>query len=628
MQKCDNFIMKKISNLIHKKAPQIVLLCIFDALTVTVTGFFSLWLRSDFGNIDHGILMNFLESLPVDIVITIIIFNFFSLYTSIWRFASITELTNTISAVCISELIIFGEHLALDNKLPNSYPFIHVIFMFILICGSRYSYRILRTIKIHFEKHKKDYKRTMLIGGGECARLIIDETIRNDKFKNEIICIIDDDKKRQNAKLRNIPIVGDRKYIQEASKRYRIEEIIIAIPSASKETISKIVEECKKIDAELKILPSNFLNLSKENQANVSSQIRPISYEDFLGRDQIVVDTKEIADTLTDKTVLVTGGGGSIGSELCRQIAKCNPKELIIFDIYENNAYDIEQELYRKYPDINLKTIIGSIRDYKRLEKVFEEYSPEIVFHAAAHKHVPLMEFSPNEAVKNNCLGTLNTVKLANKYKTKKFVLISSDKAVRPTNVMGATKRICEMIIQTYDKKSKTDFVAVRFGNVLGSNGSVIPLFMKQIDNGGPVTVTDKNITRFFMTIPEAVSLVLQASVYASGGEIFVLDMGEPVKIYDLAKKIIRYRGFEPEKDIKIKITGLRPGEKLYEEILMNEEGMKSTPNKLIHIGQPLKIDNDFEENLDILIEKAQNNNNDIKSEVAKIVKTYTRKEK
>ena len=355
--------------------------------------------------------------------------------------------------------------------------------------------------------------------------------------------------------------------------------------------------------------------------------VRKLSYEDFLDRKEIVVNLHEITNNIKNKTILVTGGGGSIGSELCRQIAACKPNQLIIFDIYENNAYDIEQELKRKYPKLSQKTIIGSVRDYDRLETVFKEYKPEVVFHAAAHKHVPLMEESPNEAIKNNCLGTLNSVKLADKYKVKKFVLISTDKAVRPTNIMGASKRICEMIMQAYDKKSKTEYVAVRFGNVLGSNGSVIPLFLRQIEEGGPVTVTHKEITRFFMTIPEAVNLILQAYVYANGGEIFVLDMGKPVKIYDLAKKIIRYKGLEPDVDIKIKITGLRPGEKLYEEILMEEEGLKSTPNKLIHIGQPIKFDEEkFLKKLDKLIEQAYKNGSNIKESVAKIVDTYNLK--
>ena len=355
--------------------------------------------------------------------------------------------------------------------------------------------------------------------------------------------------------------------------------------------------------------------------------VKDLSYEDFLGRDQIVTDINEITNSIEDKTVMVTGGGGSIGSELCRQIAKCSPKKLIIFDIYENNAYDIQQELIRTYGNkLNLEAIIGSVRDYDRLEKVFQEENLDLVFHAAAHKHVPLMEVSPNEAIKNNCLGTLNVAKLCDKYKVSKMVLISTDKAVRPTNVMGASKRICEMIVQTLNKQSKnTDYVAVRFGNVLGSNGSVIPLFLKQIEKGGPVTVTHKKITRFFMTIPEAVSLVLQASVYAEGGEIFILDMGQPVKIYDLAKQLIKYKGYEPDVDIKIEITGLRPEEKLYEEILMDEEGLKETPNKLIHIGQPIKMnEKKFLKDLDSLIESAYENKDDIKDKVAKLVPTYT----
>ena len=405
--------------------------------------------------------------------------------------------------------------------------------------------------------------------------------------------------------------------------KYDIEEIIIAIPSASKKEIDKIVTECQKTKCKIMILPSIYLSM--ENNTNILKSIRPLSYEDFLGRSEIVVDTNEIASNVTGKTVLVTGGGGSIGSELCRQIARCNPKMLIIFDIYENNAYDIQQELLRDYPNLDLHTIIGSVRDYDRLEKVFKEFRPNQVYHAAAHKHVPLMEVSPNEAIKNNCLGTLNACKLANKYEVERFLLISTDKAVRPTNVMGASKRICEMIIQSYDRISKkTDYVAVRFGNVLGSNGSVIPLFLKQIDNGGPVTVTDKEMRRFFMTIPEAVSLVLQAACYAEGGEIFVLDMGKPVKIYDLAEKLIKFKGYVPNKDIMIEITGLRPGEKLYEEILMDEEGMKETPNKLIHIGKPIRIPKTFLDDLDELIKAAYKNNEDIKDKVAKIVTTYT----
>ena len=464
----------------------------------------------------------------------------------------------------------------------------------------------------------------MIVGAGDAGRMLIDEIQRNQKlFDTRIVCIVDDNIQRKGNFLRGIPIVGTRHDIEEMAVKYDIQDIIIAIPSASKEVISEIVTECQKTSCEIKILPSIYLSMNGRKSA--ANSIRPLSYEDFLGRDQIVVDTDEISDNIKNKTILVTGGGGSIGSELCRQIAKCDPKSLIVFDIYENNAYEIQQELIREYPDLDLHTIIGSVRDYDRLEKVFKEFKPNQVYHAAAHKHVPLMEVSPNEAIKNNCLGTLNACKLADKYKVEKFVLISTDKAVRPTNVMGASKRICEMIMQTYDKLSKdTDYVAVRFGNVLGSNGSVIPLFLKQIESGGPVTVTHKKIRRYFMTIPEAVSLVLQAGCYATGGEIFVLDMGEPVYIYDLAKKLIRYKGLEPDVDIKIEITGLRPGEKLYEEMLMEEEGLQDTPNKLIHIGKPLEIEKDFLDKLDKLIKEAYENRNDIKDEVAKIVTTYT----
>ena len=507
--------------------------------------------------------------------------------------------------------------------MPRSYYLIRLLLLILLVTSVRFSFRILRTIIIRIENKSKN-NNIMIIGGGEAARLLIDEIGRNKKYSDsKIVCIIDDNKEKIGTYIRGIQIVGTRKKIEQAAENYEVNEIIIAIPSAPKEEIAKIVTECQKTSCKLEILPSIYLTMNQEEN-NIVNNIRPISYEDFLGRSQIVVDINEISDNITDKVIMVTGGGGSIGSELCRQIAKCNPKQLIIFDIYENNAYDIQMELLRDYPQLDLHAIIGSVRDYDRLEKVFREYKPNQVFHAAAHKHVPLMEESPNEAIKNNCLGTLNCAKLADKYKAEKFVLISTDKAVRPTNIMGASKRICEMIIQSYDKMSKnTSYVAVRFGNVLGSNGSVIPLFLKQIDKGGPVTVTHKDITRFFMTIPEAVSLVLQASVYAEGGEIFVLDMGQPVKIYDLAKQIIRYKGFEPDVDIKIEITGLRPGEKLYEEILMDEEGLKETPNKLIHIGQPIEIDKDFLNKLDLLIKDAYNNDVDIKEKVAKIVKTY-----
>ena len=613
---------QKIESLLYKKLPQILLFCLADILVFSFAGYFALLLRFDFGAIPDHFLNDLMVSLPINILIVVAVFYLTGLYTSVWRYASVVELLNVAAACIFVEVLSAAVNAMMAVRMPVSFYFIHFVLMFILIAGVRFSYRILRMFLIMLRKRGKT--RALLIGAGEAGRMVVDEMMRGKAFDSRVVCIIDDDKKRWGTRLRRIPIVGGRHSITKAVVKYKVQEIIIAIPSAPKEQISKIVTECQRTDSEIKILPSIFREIDQDSATAIRDNLRPISYEDFLGRDQIVVNDTEIMGSLFGRTVLVTGGGGSIGSELCRQIAECKPQKLIIFDIYENNVYDIQQELRQEHPELDLEAIVGSIRDYARLEKVFEKYHPEIIFHAAAHKHVPLMEDSPNEAVKNNCLGTLNTVKLADKYKTKKFVLISTDKAVRPTNVMGATKRICEMIVQTYDKMSQTDFVAVRFGNVLGSNGSVIPLFLKQIENGGPVTVTDKEVTRYFMTIPEAVSLVIQASVYAKGGEIFVLDMGSPVKIYDLAKQIIRYQGYKPGVDMEIKITGLRPGEKMYEEMLMEEEGMKSTPNKLIHVGKPLDIQPGFLGQLDDLIRAAKGNPDDIKQSVAKIVKTYT----
>lgn len=615
--------MKRVNNLLRKKLSKVIIFIILDILVMIVASFLAIALRFDFMNIPIEYLKVAFKYVAFDIAIMVTIFSLYNLYTSVWKYASITELINIVMACITTECICFFYKKLLNESMPRSYYLIRVLLLILLVTAVRFSFRILRTIIIRIENKKKS-NNIMIIGGGEAARLLIDEIGRNKKYSDsKIVCIIDDNKEKIGTYIRGIQIVGTRKKIEQAAEKYEANEIIIAIPSAPKEEISKIVIECQKTSCKLEILPSIYLTMNqKEN--NIVNNIRPISYEDFLGRSQIVVDINEISDNITNKVIMVTGGGGSIGSELCRQIAKCNPKQLIIFDIYENNAYDIQMELLRDYPQLDLHAIIGSVRDYDRLEKVFQEYRPNQVFHAAAHKHVPLMEESPNEAIKNNCLGTLNCAKLADKYKVEKFVLISTDKAVRPTNIMGASKRICEMIIQSYDKKSEnTSYVAVRFGNVLGSNGSVIPLFLKEIEKGGPVTVTHKDITRFFMTIPEAVSLVLQASVYAEGGEIFVLDMGQPVKIYDLAKQIIKYKGFEPDVDIKIEITGLRPGEKLYEEILMDEEGLKETPNKLIHIGHPIEIDKNFLNELDLLIKDSYNNDVDIKEKVAKIVKTY-----
>ena len=613
--------MTKIKNIITQKRIRIAMFIVLDILAITMCSFLAIGLRFDFHDIPNIYIDNIYNFLIIDSIIIVAIFSIFKIYKSMWSYASITELINIILACSSYELIEFIYKQIININMPRSYYLIKLILLYVFISSIRYSYRIARTMRDYY-REKNGLTNTMIIGAGEAGRMLITEIYNNKtNFKNKVCCIIDDDKNKIGSYIKNIPVVGSRKEIKENVDKYNIEEIIIAMPSINREKLNLIIDECQKTKCEIKTLPS----LSELVGKPTMKKVRPLSYEDFLGRKEIVVNINEISSSLKDKKIIVTGGGGSIGSELCRQIAKCKPKELIIFDIYENNAYEIEQELKRVYPYLNLKTIIGSVRDYDRLENVFKKYKPEYVFHAAAHKHVPLMENSPNEAIKNNCLGTLNTVKIADKYKVKKFVLISTDKAVRPTNIMGATKRICEMIIQAYDKKSKTDYVAVRFGNVLGSNGSVIPLFLKQIENGGPVTVTHKNITRYFMTIPEAVSLILQAFCYAEGGEIFVLDMGEPVKIYDLAKKLIRYKGYEPNIDIPIKITGLRPGEKLYEELLMEEEGLKATPNKLIHIGKPIEMDDaKFFKKLDKLITASYKNNNDIKEKVATIVDTYT----
>ncbi len=617
--------MHKVKEFFDKKSARITLFLLCDLFAVIITSLLAVGLRFDFDNIPNNYLVNSYKYYVLDASVLVIIFIFLKLYISTWKYASITELINIVIGSMFFEAVTFTYKSMLEVSMPKSYYIIQFLLILLFVCASRFSYRLLRLTLIKIKSIKKD-NNTMLIGAGSASRLLIDEINNNPSgFNNRIRCIIDDDKQKKGTYIKGILVVGNRNEIKKYCDKYEIKEIIIAIPSISKSKLALIVEECQKTNCNIKIMPSITKAMDEKDAKEIVEKIRPLSYEDFLGRDQIVVNNDEIANNITNKVVMVTGGGGSIGSELSRQIATNNPKELIIFDIYENNAYDIEQELKRNYPNLNLKVVIGSVRDYDRLEYIFKKYKPELIFHAAAHKHVPLMEVSPNEAIKNNCLGTLNVAKLADKYKSEKFVLISTDKAVRPTNVMGATKRICEMIIQSYNKKSKnTDYVAVRFGNVLGSNGSVIPLFLKQIENGGPVTVTHKEITRFFMTIPEAVSLVLQASCYAKGGEIFVLDMGKPVKIYDLAKQIIRYKGYEPNVDIKIEITGLRPGEKLYEEILMEEEGLKSTPNKLIHIGKPIDFDNNkFLKKLDNLIKYSYENKDDIKEKVHEVVDTY-----
>lgn len=594
-----------------------------DTFLLNACVYLSLIMRFDVGivSIEPQYISNYVENMLPYTIMSLIIFWLFRLYHSLWQYASIAEVYRIAEACIIVEVVHFLSNKIMGNMLPRSCYFNAAIYLIIAICASRFMYRMIRTV-LNKYRNIKTSNNVMIIGAGEATNVIMRE-IQNSSYlaNSNIACIIDDDRRKVGKYIRGVKVIGTRDKIKEAAKLYDIDEIIFAIPSASNEVKRDILNICKETDCTLKILPGVYQMV--DGEINVNS-IRNVDVLDLLGRDPIEVDIESIMDYVKDKVIMVTGGGGSIGSELCRQLVSHKPKQLIIFDIYENNAYDIQQELKINYPDANVVTLIGSIRNVSRLESVFAQYKPDIVYHAAAHKHVPLMEVSPDEAVKNNVVGTWNVARMADKYGVKKFVMISTDKAVNPTNVMGATKRICEMIVQTYNEISKTDFVAVRFGNVLGSNGSVIPLFKRQIEAGGPVTVTDPNIIRYFMTIPEAVSLVLQAGAYAKGGEIFILDMGEPVKIDDLAKNLIRLSGYTLGVNMEIKYTGLRPGEKLYEELLMKEEGLQETDNKLIHIGKPIEFDKEnFFDNLEKLKEEAYSETGNIRELIKEVVPTY-----
>ena len=594
-----------------------------DTFLLNACVYLSLIMRFDVGivSIEPQYISNYVENVLPYTIMSLLIFWLFRLYHSLWQYASIAEVYRIAEACIIVELVHFLSNKIMGNMLPRSCYFNAAIYLIIAICASRFMYRMIRTV-LNKYRNIKTSNNVMIIGAGEATNVIMRE-IQNSSYlaNSNIACIIDDDRRKVGKYIRGVKVIGTRDKIKEAAKLYDIDEIIFAIPSASNEVKRDILNICKETDCTLKILPGVYQMV--DGEINVNS-IRNVDVLDLLGRDPIEVDIESIMGYVKDKVIMVTGGGGSIGSELCRQLVSHKPKQLIIFDIYENNAYDIQQELKINYPDANVVTLIGSIRNVSRLESVFAQYKPDIVYHAAAHKHVPLMEVSPDEAVKNNVVGTWNVARMADKYGVKKFVMISTDKAVNPTNVMGATKRICEMIVQTYNEISKTDFVVVRFGNVLGSNGSVIPLFKRQIEAGGPVTVTDPNIIRYFMTIPEAVSLVLQAGVYAKGGEIFILDMGEPVKIDDLAKNLIRLSGYTLGVNMEIKYTGLRPGEKLYEELLMKEEGLQETDNKLIHIGKPIEFDKEnFFDNLEKLKEEAYSETGNIRESLKKVVVTY-----
>lgn len=615
----------KLSDFIEKNAPRnrIALLVLLDLLAVAISGFLALYIRYDFQfvHMDMQFMYNELYTLPLHMIVTLILFVVFKLYQSVWRFASATEFLNVVGA-CTASIALECIYMnLLDRYLPVSYYLLKYVLLLVVVTAIRFTYRFVRLVQETRVGKADDRKRTMIIGGGEAGAIIIKELQSSRYLDQQVCCIIDDNAEKHGKYIRGIKIVGGRDSITYFAHEYQIDEIIVAMPSVAKSEIRDILNICKETGCELRVLPGLYQMIRGEV---VTSQLRKVEIEDLLGREPIRTDLNQVVGYVSDKVVLVTGGGGSIGSELCRQIAMHGPKQLVIVDIYENNAYEIQQELKRKHPQLNLVVLIGSVRNTHRMESIFEKYRPQIVYHAAAHKHVPLMEDSPNEAIKNNVFGTYKTAKAADKYGVKRFVLISTDKAVNPTNIMGASKRICEMVIQMMNNHSETDFVAVRFGNVLGSNGSVIPLFKKQIEQGGPVTVTHPDIIRYFMTIPEAVSLVLQAGAYAKGGEIFILDMGEPVRILDLALNLIRLSGYKPYEDIDIQFTGLRPGEKLYEELLMNEEGLRETENKLIHIGKPIEFDEAlFKTQLDELAKIASEDSADIRVKVREIVPTY-----
>lgn len=615
--------MKVQGHLLNKTRLYKLLFLLFDICCINLSSVVAFWTRFSIQEsaFPEEYAMSIVSMIVLNTVATVVIFWMARLYTSLWRFASAKELVNVIVACVCSTCFNIVCYAMFEKPIFRSYYVIYIMCLFIGVCASRFSYRLIRLI-YRGNYHTDHMRNTMIIGAGEACNVVMKELELSKMLDAKIRCVIDDDPSKKGIYIHGVKVVGGRDMILEAAAKYEINEIIIAVPSATREQRQEILEICKEVpDCEMKILPGVFQLVD----GSVSiSRIRQVAIEDLLGRNVVKVATEQVGRYVSGKVVMVTGGGGSIGSELCRQLVANGVSQLIIFDIYENNAYDIQQELRSNYPNLDLVVLIGSVRNGRRLEQVFKRYQPQIVYHAAAHKHVPLMENSPNESIKNNVFGTYKTAMMADKFGVEKFILISTDKAVNPTNVMGASKRICEMVIQVFSRHSKTEFAAVRFGNVLGSNGSVIPLFKKQIEEGGPVTVTHPDIIRYFMTIPEAVSLVLKASASAKGGEIFVLDMGEPVKIADLAKNLIELSGYTVGKDIEIQYSGLRPGEKLYEELLMAEEGLEGTENELIHIGKPLEFDEQkFLEQLDVLYQESYAENEHIKWLVSQIVPTY-----
>lgn len=614
--------MRRIINFRSSKT-RMMILALVDIATMVMNSYLALILRHEghYSWIDDKYINSIQSYMIINIVTTLIIFILLNLYNNVWSFIGVHEELMIVAACTLSTAF---QGLGMEVfmlEVPRSYYVFYLFLMVTTTTITRFSYRMLATVKHGLKRNRGKIVNTLVIGAGEAGSVIVQE-IRSSKYLNRnVVGIIDDNPSKKGKYLHGIKILGNRNDIKRLAEKYDVQEIILAIPSASAKDTRDILKICNETECKLKVLPGMYQLITEEVSV---SKLREVSIEDLLGRDTIDIDVESVCNHVNNQVVMITGGGGSIGSELCRQIAAHNPKLLIIFDIYENTTYDIQQELIKKYPSLKLETLIGSVRNTNRIESVIERYRPDIIYHAAAHKHVPLMEDSPNEAIKNNVFGTYKTARAADKYGVKRFVLISTDKAVNPTNIMGASKRICEMIIQTFSRYSATEYVAVRFGNVLGSNGSVIPLFKKQIAEGGPVTVTHADIIRYFMTIPEAVSLVLEAGANAKGGEIFVLDMGEPVKIADLAKNLIRLSGYKLGEDIEIKYTGLRPGEKLYEELLTKEEGLKKTANALIFVGKPLEFDEvHFLSQLKELEEKANSESHEIKELVADIVPTY-----
>ncbi len=601
-----------------------VVLIVLDVICINIACYLALLSRFDFvmSNIDPDFLAVLRWMDFPFVVLALVLFVVFRIYSSLWEYAGLEEAANILIACVLFGAAEAALVTAMSLVLPRSYYLLSSIYLMILTGLTRGGYRWLRLrVRKTRVKVKRKKEQVMIVGAGASGRALIHEIQTSDYLNQRVRCLIDDDPAKIGRLVRGIRVVGDREKIAFYAEKYAIDQIFVAMPSADAATHKEILHLCSETGCKLMTIPGTYQLLT--NEVSVT-KLRPVNIDDLLGRDEISVNLDEIMDYVSGKSILVSGGGGSIGSELCRQIASHQPSHLIILDIYENNAYDIQQELRRRYPELNLTVLIGSIRDEKRLDQIFRDYRPDLVYHAAAHKHVPLMEDSPREAIKNNVLGTYKLVQMADKWKVKRFVMISTDKAVNPTNIMGASKRVCEMIVQTFDKKSETEYVAVRFGNVLGSNGSVIPLFKKQIAEGGPVTVTHPEIIRYFMTISEAVSLVLQAGYYAKGGEIFVLDMGEPVKILDLAKNMIRLSGYQLGKDMEIVFSGLRPGEKLYEELLMDEEGMTDTPNRLIHIGQPIHVEEEeLFRALRTLEEAVTDEDCDIRRIMAQVVPTY-----